>query len=88
MAQVVSLPSWELFNAQSQDYKDSVLPPAVKARVGVEAAVKFGWDQWIGDNGKFIGMPGFGASAPFKDCFEGFGITTENIVKAAKETLK
>lgn len=87
-AQVVSMPSWELFNDQSQEYKDSVLPPAVKARVGVEAAVKFGWDQWIGDNGKFIGMSGFGASAPFKDCFEGFGITTENIVKAAKETLK
>jgi len=86
-AQVVSMPSWELFEKQDQAYKDSVLPPAVKARVGIEAAVEQGWHKWIGDNGKFIGMSGFGASAPFKTCFENFGITTANVVAAAKETI-
>ena len=86
-AQVVSMPSWELFEAQDQDYQDSVLPPDVKARVGVEAAVEMGWRKWIGDKGKFIGMTGFGASAPFAECFEKFGITAENVVKAAKEVI-
>lgn len=86
-SQVVSMPSWELFEKQDQAYKDSVLPPSVKGRVGIEAAVEQGWHKWIGDNGKFIGMSGFGASAPFKVCFENFGITTANIVAAAKETI-
>lgn len=86
-AQVVSMPSWELFDEQDQAYRDSVLPPTVKGRVAVEAAVQMGWDKWIGDNGKFIGMQGFGASAPFKVSFEKFGITTDNIVAAAKASI-
>jgi transketolase len=86
-AQVVSMPCWELFERQDQKYKDSVLPPSVKARVGIEAGVELGWSKWLGDNGIFIGMSSFGASAPFKVCFEKFGITVEAAVAAAKKSL-
>ncbi len=86
-AQVVSMPCWELFEKQSQEYKDSVIPPNVKARVGIEAGVELGWSKWLGDNGIFIGMSSFGASAPAKICFEKFGITVENVIKAAKKTI-
>jgi transketolase len=86
-AQVVSMPCWELFEKQDKAYKDSVLPPAVKARVGVEAGVRMGWDRWIGDNGEFVGMHGFGSSGPFKTCFEKFGITTEAVIAAAKKSI-
>ncbi|HUW17832.1 MAG TPA: transketolase [Sedimentisphaerales bacterium] len=86
-AQVVSMPCWELFEKQSQEYKDSVLPPDVKARVGIEAGVEQGWSKWLGDNGVFIGMSSFGASAPAKVCFEKFGITVENVVQAAKKVV-
>jgi transketolase len=84
-AQVVSMPCWELFEKQEQSYKNSVLPPNVKARVGIEAGVELGWSKWLGDNGTFIGMSSFGASAPGKVCFEKFGITVENVVAAAKK---
>ena len=84
-AQVVSMPCWELFEKQSQEYKDSVLPSNVKARVGVEAGIEQGWRKWLGDRGIFIGMSSFGASAPAKTCFEKFGITTEKVVEAAKK---
>ncbi len=87
-AQVVSMPCWELFEKQDQAYKDSVIPPSVKARVGVEAGVRMGWDRWIGDRGEFVGMNGFGASAPFKTCFEKFGITTDAVVAAAKKSMQ
>jgi transketolase len=86
-AQVVSMPCWELFEKQDKAYQDSVLPPAVKARVGVEAGVRMGWDRWIGDNGEFVGMLGFGASGPFKTCFEKFGITTDAVMAAAKKSM-
>ncbi|MBN2182584.1 MAG: transketolase [Sedimentisphaerales bacterium] len=86
-AQVVSMPSWELFEKQDQKYKDSVLPPKVKARVAVEAGVELGWHKYIGDNGIFIGMSSFGASAPAKVCFEKFGITAEAVAKAAKKSI-
>jgi len=86
-AQVVSMPSWELFEKQTQAYKDSVLPPKVKARVAVEAGIELGWYKYIGDNGIFIGMSSFGASAPAKVCFEKFGITAANVVKAAKKSI-
>ncbi len=87
-AQVVSMPCWELFEKQSQEYKDSVIPPLVKARVGIEAGVELGWSKWLGDNGIFIGMSSFGASAPAKICFEKFGITVDNVIKAAKKTIE
>lgn len=86
-AQVVSMPSWELFDEQDDKYKDSVLPPKIRARIGIEAGVRHGWDRYLGDNGVFIGMTSFGASGPGQKCFEKFGITTENIVKAAKKAI-
>jgi len=86
-ASVVSMPSWELFEKQDQAYKDSVLPPAVKARVAVEAGIAMGWHKYIGDNGEFIGMNSFGASAPAGTLFEKFGITTDAVVAAAKKSL-
>ena len=86
-AQVVSMPSWELFEKQSREYKDSVIPPQTKARVGIEAGVELGWNKWIGDNGVFVGMSSFGTSAPQKICFEKFGITVDNVVTAAKKSI-
>jgi transketolase len=81
------MPCWELFENQSQEYKDSVIPSQVKARVGIEAGVELGWSKWIGDNGVFVGMSSFGASAPQKICFEKFGITVDNVVTAAKKSM-
>ncbi len=86
-AGVVSMPCWELCEKQDQKYKDSVLPPAVKARVGIEAGIDQGWYKWLGSNGIFIGMSTFGASAPCKTCFEKFGITAERLVEAAKVSM-
>jgi transketolase len=86
-SRVISMPCWELFEKQSKEYRDSVILPDVKARVGIEAAIELGWHKWIGENGAFIGMHSFGASAPFKTCFEKFGITTDAVVSAAKKQL-
>jgi len=85
--QVVSMPSWELFEKQPQDYKDSVIPPHVKARVGIEAAVGLGWEKYLGDKGVFIGISTFGVSAPYKDAYIHFGITADNVVATAKKLL-
>jgi transketolase len=85
-AAVVSMPCWELFERQSDDYRRAVLGTA--PRVGVEAALRFGWDRWLGDRGAFVGMTGFGASAPAADLYAHFGITTEAIVEAAKNLIK
>jgi len=86
-ARVVSMPSWELFDDQLQEYQDQVLPPAVKARVSVEQASVFGWAKYVGPNGHSIGMRSFGASAPLKDLMKHFGFTPDRIVAAAKEQL-
>jgi transketolase len=86
-AQIVSMPCWELFEKQSKEYQNKVLPPDVKARVGIEAGVEMGWHKWLGDKGVFIGMSTFGASAPFKVCYEKFGITAEAVIAAAKKQL-
>jgi transketolase len=86
-AQVVSMPCWELFEKQDQKYKDSVIPSSVTARVGVEAGVELGWHKYLGEKGVFIGMSSFGASAPFKVCFEKFGITVQNVIAAAKKII-
>jgi transketolase len=86
-ARVINMPSWKLFERQSQEYRDSVILPDVKARVAVEAGVELGWHKWIGDKGTFIGMHSFGASAPYKTCYEKFGITTDAVVAAAKKLL-
>jgi transketolase len=84
-ARVVSIPCWELFDEQPAEYRDAVLPPTVPGRVGVELGIKQGWEKYIGPSGKFIGMNGFGASAPFEVVLKHFGVTVENIVAAAKE---
>jgi transketolase len=86
-ARVVSMPSWELFDAQDAAYKESVLPAGVTARVSVEMAATLGWDRYVGPKGKMIGMHSFGASAPLKDVLKKFGFLTENVVAAAKEVL-
>jgi transketolase len=86
-AQVVSMPCWELFEKQSKEYQNLVIPPDVKARVGIEAGVEMGWHKWLGEKGIFIGMSTFGASAPGKVCFEKFGITADKVVEAAKKSL-
>ncbi len=87
-ARVVSMPSWELFEKQDRAYRDSVLPPAVKARVSVEMAATFGWVRYVGNSGCSIGMHSFGASAPIKALQKHFGFTVENVVAAAKEQIQ
>jgi transketolase len=84
-AAVVSLPCWELFERQSADHRRAVLGTA--PRVGVEAALRFGWDRWIGENGAFVGMNSFGASAPAPELFKHFAISAEAVVGAAKALL-
>lgn len=84
---VVSMPSWEIFRRQPQAYRDSVLPPEVKARVAVEAASPLGWNEFIGASGTMIGMRTFGASAPVKDVQKHFGFTPENIINAVKTQI-
>jgi transketolase len=85
---VVSLPSWELFDSQPQKYRDSVLPPEVKARVAVEAGIKLGWEHYVGLEGTVIGLDSFGASAPASVLYEKFGITVDHVAQAAKELIK
>jgi transketolase len=87
-ARVVSMPSWELFEKQDPDYKDSVLPPRIAPRVSVEQGVTLGWDRYVGPAGRAIGMTTFGASGPFQDVQKKFGFTVENVVAAAKDVLK
>ncbi len=82
---VVSMPSWELFEQQSAEYQAQVL--GTGRRVAVEAAARLGWDRWLGPNGAFVGMSGFGESAPYQDLYKHFGITAEAVVKAAKARL-
>ena len=84
---VISMPSWELFELQSQEYRESVIPPDVSARVSVEEASTFGWSQYVGTTGESIGMHTFGASAPLKELQKKFGFTPERVVSAAKAQL-
>lgn len=87
-AQVVSMPSWELFEEQDQAYRDSVLPPAMKARLVVEQAGPLGWDRYVGQTGAKVVMNSFGASAPLAKLQAQFGFTLENVVKLAKEQVR
>jgi transketolase len=86
-ARVVSMPSWELYEKQSAEYRDSVLPPAVRARVSVEQASTFGWRRYTGTEGACIGMRTFGASAPLKELQKKFGFTLDAVVAAAKDQI-
>jgi transketolase len=86
-SRVVSMPSWDIFEHQTQEYRDEVLPPQVTARVAVEQASTFGWERYVGGSGRMIGMKTFGASAPLKELQKKFGFEPNRVVTAAKELL-
>ena len=85
---VVSMPCMDQFAKQDRDYRDSVLPPACRARVSVEAAATYGWDRWVTEDGATVGMTSFGASAPAKELYAHFGITAEKVAETAKELIE
>jgi transketolase len=82
-ARVVSMPSWELFDHQPQEYREFVLPPSVRARLAVEAALPQGWHRYVGDKGDVLGVERFGASAPGNIIMENFGFTVDDVVERA-----
>ena len=86
-ARVVSMPSTDVFDAQDEAYRESVLPAEVSARVAVEAGVTGGWWRYVGTNGRVIGLDRFGESAPANELFEHFGFTTDNVVAVVKDLL-
>ena len=86
-SRVVSMPSWEIFEQQSQEYRDSVLPPGTTARVAIEQASTFGWERYVGTSGRIIGMKTFGASAPLKELQKKFGFEPERVIATAKQLL-
>jgi transketolase len=86
-SRVVSMPSWDIFDQQPKDYRDSVLPPAVSARIAIEQASTFGWERYVGGAGRVIGMKTFGASAPLKELQTQFGFEPDRVVAEAKELL-
>ena len=86
-ARLVSMPSWELFEKQSKEYRDSVISPSIKKRLVIEAAVEMGWSKYAGDEGIFIGMTGFGASAPYEFLYKEYGFTVENVLEKARALL-
>ncbi len=86
-ARVVSMASWEIFEQQTPEYRNSVLPPSVKARVAIEQASTFGWERYVGDKGRVIGMHTFGASAPLKELQKKFGFVPDQVVAVAKDVL-
>ena len=87
-ARVVSFPSWQLFERQPREYRESVLPPRITSRLAVEAAVSMGWERYIGPAGAFVGMTRFGASAPLEDVMKQFGFTAENVARQAREVIE
>lgn len=87
-ARVVSMPSWELFSEQSENYRHQVLPPAVKARVAIEAGSPEGWGQWTGERGVMIGLSHFGSSAPAKELFKHYGFTVDNVLEKSRKLLQ
>jgi transketolase len=84
---VVSFPCWELFEAQDQAYRDSILLPSVRARISVEAGASLGWERWVGDRGVVVAIDHFGASAPGEVALAEFGFTVDNVCAAARRTL-
>ena len=84
---VVSMPCWELFDEQPEDYRNAVLPPEISSRVAVEAGLKMGWERYLGDKGRFVGMNSFGASAPAEKLYQHFGITSQRVIETVKELL-
>lgn len=87
-ARVVSMPSWEIFDAQAKEYRDSVLPPDIRARVSIEAATTMGWERYIGTEGVAIGLSDFGASAPIGVLYEKFGLTSQHVADEAAKLVR
>ena len=87
-ARLVSMPSWELFDRQPQDYREAVFPPAVTARLAVEAGSPQGWEKYAGSDGELIALDHFGASAPGEVLMEKFGFTAEHVAEVAKATIE
>lgn len=84
---VVSMPSWELFEAQSKSYRDEVLPPAVRSRLSLEAGSSVGWHKWVGTEGRILAIDHFGASAPYERIFQEFGLTSADVTAAVKSMI-
>jgi transketolase len=87
-ARVVSMPSWKIFEKQTAEYRDQVLPPSVRARIAVEAGTTLGWREYVGFDGRIVARADFGASAPIKDLMKHFGFTVENVVAQARALLQ
>ena len=87
-SRVVSLPCWEAFERQDQEYRDEVLPPQITARVAIEEAAPMGWEKYVGTEGAIMGMTTFGQSAPFKDVETEFGFTVENVTRVARQVAE
>jgi transketolase len=87
-ARVVSMPSWELFETQEDAYRQEVLPPGVRAKIAVEAGVSQGWHRYVGEHGRVISLEHFGASAPYQELYQNFGLTAEAVVTTAKAMLQ
>jgi transketolase len=83
----VSMPSWNLFDAQPQSYRDEVLPPTVHARLAVELGVAQGWDRYVGERGRMVGVDRFGASAPAQVLLREYGFTVDHVVSEARRLL-
>ena len=84
---VVSMPCWQFFDRQPREYRDGVLPPAVKARVSIEAGVTLGWQKYVGDEGGSIGVDRYGASAPGEIVMKEYGFTVDHVAAFARELL-
>jgi len=86
-SRIVNMASWALFGRQDATYRESVLPPACRARLAVEAGATLGWERWVGDRGEVIGLDHYGASAPAGTLFEQWGFTAENVYQRAKALM-
>jgi transketolase len=86
-ARVISAPCWEWFEEQTAEYRNSVIPPSVTARVSVEAGLSLSWQKFLGSRGRAVSLEHFGASADYKTLFREFGMTTEAVVAAARESM-
>ena len=84
---LVSFPSWEIFQEQSEEYRQEVLPPEIRNRVALEAASPLGWERWVGDGGAIIGIDRFGASAPYQEIYQNLGLTPERVVEEAEQLV-
>jgi transketolase len=87
-ARLVSMPSWNLFEQQPREYRESVLPPSISARVSIEAAVTLGWERYVGPQGAMIGVNRFGASSPYKTIYQHYGLTPQKVVEAAVAAIE